>query len=182
MIITKTKITDLLILEPKVFGDSRGYFLESWHQKRALDLGINFIPVQHNESSSDFGVIRGLHYQLNPYAQAKIVRVVLGEVLDVAVDLRKNSPTFGQSVSIILSAQNKKQFLIPKGFAHGFSVLSDSAIFSYMCDEYYNPQAERGIAFDDEILNIDWKVPIEKATISEKDRNNMSFKEAEMNF
>ena len=182
MIITETYIKDLLVFEPKVFGDKRGYFFEVWNNKLAIEKKISFIPVQHNESSSTYGVIRGLHYQLGPYAQAKLVRVVVGKVLDVAVDLRKNSLTYGKHFSIEISADNKKQFLIPKGFAHGFSVLSDYAVFSYMCDEYYNSDSERGIAFDDDQLNIDWKIPPDKFVVSDKDKNNVNFINAETNF
>ena len=182
MIITKTKIQDLLIIEPKVFGDSRGYFFESWNKIAAEKNGMYFNPVQHNESKSAYGVLRGLHYQLNPHAQSKLVRVVLGTVLDVAVDLRKESPTFGQHVAVELSEDNKKQFLIPKGFAHGFVVLSDVAVFSYLCDEFYFPESERGIMFDDKKLAIDWRIPSEKLSLSEKDQDNPSFLNAEMNF
>lgn len=182
MIIHKTNIPDLLIIEPKVFGDNRGYFFESWNSKIAKESGLFFNPIQHNESSSGYGVIRGLHYQLNPFAQAKLVRIIVGKVLDVAVDLRKNSPTFGQHFSIILSDENKKQFFIPKGFAHGFSVLSEKAVFSYMCNTYYNPKAERGIAFNDTKLNIDWMIPENKIIVSEKDMNNPSFIDADNNF
>lgn len=182
MIITKTKIKDLLIIEPKVFGDSRGYFFESWNKVTAEKLGINFNPIQHNESKSSYGVLRGLHYQLAPHAQSKLVRVVSGTVLDVAVDLRKGSPTFGQHVSVELSGENKKQFLIPKGFAHGFAVLSDEAVFSYLCDEVYHPESERGIKYDDEKLAIDWKLPLDKICLSDKDQKNPSFVNAEMNF
>ncbi|MDD2386843.1 MAG: dTDP-4-dehydrorhamnose 3,5-epimerase [Bacteroidales bacterium] len=182
MIITKTKIEGLLIIKPKVFNDKRGYFFESWNQKLALENGIVFNPLQHNESSSGYGVIRGLHYQIAPYGQTKLVRVISGKVLDVAVDLRKNSPTFGQHVAVELSGENKTQFLIPKGFAHGFAVLSERAIFSYMCDEYYNPQSERGIQFDDPKLKIDWKISPKDYIISEKDTKNPAFIDAEMNF
>lgn len=182
MIIQNTDIPGLLIIQPKVFSDQRGYFFESWNTKNAKESGINFDPVQHNESSSGYGVIRGLHYQLNPFAQAKLVRVIKGEVLDVAVDLRKNSPTFGKHFATVLSADNKKQLFIPKGFAHGFSVLSEFTIFSYMCDDYYNPEAERGIAYDDIFLNIDWKIPGNKVIVSQKDKNNPGLKEAEHNF
>lgn len=182
MIIKELDIPDLLVIEPKVFEDSRGYFFETWNEKNALKSGLKFHPVQHNESKSDYGVIRGLHYQLNPYAQAKLVRVIYGKVLDVALDLRKNSPGFGKHYSIILSSENKKQLFIPKGFAHGFAVLSEYAIFSYMCDEYYNPESERGIAFNDKSLNINWKVPFESAIISEKDQNNPDLYNAEHNF
>lgn len=182
MKLIQTEIEGLLIIEPKVFGDSRGYFFESWREDFFKNIGINFIPVQQNESGSAFGVVRGLHYQLNPYAQAKLVRVVYGKVLDVAVDLRKNSKTFGKYFSVELSSENKRQFFIPAGFAHGFSVLSDFAIFSYMCDNYYNAEFERGIAYNDPVLNIDWKIPVEKMIISQKDLNNPTFQLAEKNF
>lgn len=182
MKIIETVINDLYIIEPKVFGDERGYFLETWRNNLLSDFNINFVPVQQNESGSVYGVVRGLHYQLNPYAQAKLVRVVVGEVLDVAVDLRKNSPTFGKHFSVLLSDKNKKLFFIPRGFAHGFSVLSDFAVFSYMCDNYYYPDAERGIAFNDEKLSIDWKIPKNKMIVSQKDLNNKPFDLVEINF
>lgn len=182
MKILTTNIQDLLILEPKVFGDSRGYFLESWNDKVLLENNLNFTPVQQNESGSSYGVVRGLHYQLNPYAQSKLVRVIAGKVLDIALDLRKNSPSFGKYYSIILSEENKKQFFIPKGFAHGFSVLSEFAVFSYMCDEYYNPEYERAISYNDHNLNIDWQIPFDKMIISAKDIAAPCFKTAEYNF
>ncbi len=182
MIIKETGFQGLKIIEPKVFEDSRGYFFESWNNRLAEESGLIFNPVQHNESKSSYGVIRGLHYQLTPDSQAKLVRVIQGKVLDVAVDLRKKSPTFGKHFSVVLSAQNKKQFFIPKGFAHGFSVLSETAIFSYMCDEYYKPDAERGIAYDDKYLGIDWQIPTDKLIVSEKDKSNPAFSDADMNF
>lgn len=182
MKIITTNIEGLLILEPSVFGDSRGYFMESWNKNLVQENGIDFAPVQLNESGSSYGVVRGLHYQLNPYAQAKLVRVVSGEVLDVAVDLRKNSPSYGKHHSVRLSSENKKQFLIPKGFAHGFSVLSDFAIFVYMCDEYYQQKFERGISLNDESLKIDWMIPEDKRIISQKDLNHPGFLNAEKNF
>ncbi len=182
MIVKQTKIQGLLIIEPKVFGDNRGYFFESWNHKDALNNNLQFLPIQHNESSSSYGVIRGLHYQLNPYAQSKLVRVVYGNVLDVAVDLRKDSSTFGQYVAVELSGENKLQFLIPRGFAHGFAVLSEKVVFSYLCDEYYSPESERGIIYNDKTLNIDWKIPQDKIIVSEKDTKNPLFSNAEMNF
>ncbi len=182
MKIFTTDIDGLLIFEPKVFGDIRGYFLESWNNNFFKDNNIDFKPVQQNESGSAFGVVRGLHYQLKPYAQAKLVRVIAGKVLDIAVDLRKNSKTYGKYHSVILSEENKKQFFIPEGFAHGFSVLSDFAIFSYMCNEYYNPKFERAISYNDNFLNIDWKLPFDKMIISEKDMIAPCFKTAEHNF
>jgi dTDP-4-dehydrorhamnose 3,5-epimerase len=182
MIITETNIKGLLILEPKVFGDQRGYFLETWNKKLMQEHGIDFLPVQQNESGSSYGVVRGLHYQLAPFSQTKLVRVVSGKVLDVAVDLRKDSPTFGMFHSVVLSEENKKQFFIPKGFAHGFSVLSDFAVFSYMCDEFYMPESERCIAYNDCSLKIDWQIPTDKMLVSAKDSLAPDFKTAEKNF
>ncbi|MEL4304541.1 dTDP-4-dehydrorhamnose 3,5-epimerase [Methanococcoides sp. LMO-2] len=183
MEVINTKIQDLYVLKPKVFDDERGYFFESYNEKVLDELvGEKYNFVQDNESKSSYGVVRGLHYQLKPYSQAKLVRVIEGRVFDVAVDLRKNSPTFGEWVGVELSSENKKQFLIPKGFAHGFSVLSESATFAYKCDEYYHPEAERGIIYNDTTLNIDWKVKNEDITVSNKDRNHPNLKNAEMNF
>ncbi|MGB9940889.1 dTDP-4-dehydrorhamnose 3,5-epimerase [Methanosarcina sp.] len=178
-----TKISDLFILEPKVFIDDRGYFLESYN-KTTLDslLGKEYTFVQDNESKSSYGVIRGLHYQLAPFSQAKLVRVLKGKVYDVAVDLRKDSPTFLNWVGVELSAENKRQFLIPKGFAHGFSVMSETAIFQYKCDEYYHPEAEAGIIYNDSSLNIDWKIKAENIKISPKDLLLPKLQEAKMNF
>lgn len=183
MKVIDTKIDDLFILEPKVFRDHRGYFFESYN-KAELDrlLGKEYIFVQDNESKSSYGVIRGLHYQLSPFSQAKLVRVLQGKVYDVAVDLRKNSPTFLDWVGVELSAENKRQFLIPKGFAHGFSVLSETAIFQYKCDEYYHPESEAGIIYNDSSLNIDWKVKAEDIKISPKDLLLPKLEEAKMNF
>ncbi|MDD2439798.1 MAG: dTDP-4-dehydrorhamnose 3,5-epimerase [Methanosarcinaceae archaeon] len=178
-----TKIKDLCILEPKVFNDDRGYFLETYNEKRLKNLiGIKYKFIQENESKSGYGVIRGLHYQLEPYSQAKLVRVIAGKVYDVALDLRKNSPTFGKWLGIELSSENKKQLLIPKGFAHGFSVLSKTAIFAYKCDEYYHPEAERGIFYKDSKLRIDWKIKENEKTLSKKDKLLPEMKSAEMNF
>jgi dTDP-4-dehydrorhamnose 3,5-epimerase len=183
MKVIDTKISDLFILEPKVFKDDRGYFLESYN-KKILDnvLGKEYTFVQDNESKSSYGVIRGLHYQLAPFSQAKLVRVIQGNVYDVAVDLRKNSPTYLDWVGVELSAENKKQFLIPKGFAHGFSVLSETVIFEYKCDEYYHPEAEAGIIYNDPSLNIDWKIEADNIKISPKDLLLPKLKEAKMNF
>ncbi len=166
----QTDIKDVIIIEPKVFSDNRGYFFESYVEKRYVENGINVNFIQDNESKSSYGVIRGLHYQLAPFAQSKLVRVILGKVLDVAVDIRKSSPTFGKYVAVELSDENKRQLFIPTGFAHGFAVLSDEVIFSYKCDNYYNPSSERGIIFDDDFLSIDWKIPKDKMIISDKDR------------
>lgn len=178
-----TEISDLFILEPKVFRDERGYFLESYN-KATLDnlLEKEYTFVQDNESKSSYGVIRGLHYQLAPFSQAKLVRVLQGKVYDIAVDLRKNSPTFLDWVGVELSSENKRQFLIPKGFAHGFSVLSETAIFQYKCDEYYHPEAEAGIIYNDPSLNIDWKIKTENIKISPKDLLLPKLEEAKMNF
>ena len=182
MEIIKTPIEDLLIIKPRIFEDARGYFCESYSEKSFSEAGIDIHFCQDNQSKSGYGVVRGLHYQLNPVSQSKLVSVIIGSVWDVAVDLRKNSPTFGQSYGVELTAENHLQFLVPQGFAHGFSVLSETAVFSYKCDNFYSPTLERGIAFDDPQLNIDWKIPSEKALISEKDKKHPSFAQAEMNF
>ena len=156
MTVTDTFIKDLKIIEPKVFGDQRGYFFETWNKSIFDAAGINFVPVQQNESSSTYGVVRGLHFQLNPYSQAKLVRCVVGKVLDVAVDVRKGSPTFGKHISVELSEENKRQFLIPRGFAHGFLVLSDIAEFCYKCDDFYHPNDEGGLAWNDPEIGVAW--------------------------
>lgn len=179
MKIIKTHIQGLLIIEPDIFKDHRGYFIESYSEKKFNDLGITNRFVQDNESQSTYGVIRGLHYQIGEFSQAKLVRVIKGKVLDVAVDIRKNSPTFGQWFSIELDEQHKTMFFIPKGFAHGFSVLSDIAIFSYKCDQFYNKDYEKGILFSDPQLNIDWKIKSEKAIVSEKDKILPFFRDAQ---
>ncbi len=166
---TKTSIPDLLLFEPRVFEDARGYFFESYNANTFSAGGIEIVFVQDNQAKSSYGVIRGLHYQLVPYAQTKLVRVLSGAILDVAVDIRKGSPTYGHSFAIELSAENKKQLLVPKGFAHGYSVISKAAEVMYKCDEFYNKQSEGGIIYSDPKLNIDWKVPADKALISEKD-------------
>ena len=178
----KTEIPDLVVFEPRVFEDARGYFFESFNSKLFEDAGINANFVQDNQSFSTKGVLRGLHYQLDPMAQSKLVRVLHGEVIDVAVDIRKGSPTFGKSFSILLSAENKKQLYVPRGFAHGYAVLSETAIFFYKCDNFYSKENERGIMFNDALLNIDWGIDLPDAIISEKDLLNKSFAEAEMNF
>lgn len=173
MKITPSEIQDLLIIEPKVFGDQRGYFMESFnaeHFRQATGLDVSF--VQDNESLSRRGVVRGLHYQLPPYAQAKLVRVVKGCVWDVVVDLRRSSPTFGRYMAVELSAENKRQLFIPKGLAHGFAVLSEEAIFQYKCDAYYHPEAEGAVAWNDPTLNIPWPIPTEEMILSEKDKNH----------
>lgn len=177
-----TEIPGLLIFEPKVFEDSRGYFFEAYNQSVFHDEGLDLSFVQDNQSKSSFGVIRGLHYQLNPYAQFKLVRTLHGRILDVAVDLRKGSPSFGKHFSIELSAENKKQLLIPPGFAHGFSVLSNTAIVFYKCDALYNKESEAGILYNDASLNIDWKIPAGKEIVSEKDIEQPLFENCRNNF
>ena len=179
---TKTDFPGLLIFEPKVFADSRGYFFESYNAKICSSEGVDIKFVQDNQARSTYGVIRGLHYQLNPFAQTKFIRALSGTILDVVVDLRKNSPAFGKVFSIELSDENKKQLLIPAGFAHGYSVLSETAEVFYKCDEFYNKEAEGGILFNDPQLNIDWKIPSGKQIISDKDLVYPAFKDAANNF
>ncbi len=168
---TRTAIEDVIIIEPKVHGDHRGYFVETFRaDKLEAFLGYKINFCQDNESKSSRGVLRGLHYQLPPHAQTKLVRVIQGKVLDVAVDIRKGSPTFGLHVSVELSADNKKQMLVPRGFAHGFVVLEDDTIFAYKVDNYYSPECDRGIAFDDAALNIEWQVAYDALNLSAKDK------------
>jgi len=180
MKISKTTIAGLLVIEPRVFADSRGYFFESYHQDKYSQLGIDCCFIQDNESMSSYGVIRGLHYQAPPYTQAKLVRVISGRVLDVAVDIRVGSPTYGQNYAVELSGDNKLQFYIPRGFAHGFAVLSETALFSYKCDNVYHPASERCIRYDDLSLGIDWGIPAEKRIVSAKDEQGRPFAEAEV--
>ena len=187
MNIIKTNIPGVLIIEPRVFKDSRGFFFESFSQREfdekvtpILGHSINF--VQDNESMSSYGVMRGLHYQRMPYTQSKLVRCVKGAVLDVAVDIRKGSPTFGQHVAVELTEDNHRQFFIPRGFAHGFAVLSETAVFQYKCDEFYRPEADGGINIKDESLGIDWRIPVEKAILSEKDLEHTCLKDAVLDF
>ena len=177
-----TDIPGLLVLEPKVFEDSRGYFYESYNERTFINQGIDIKFVQDNESSSSYGVVRGLHYQLVPFAQVKLIRVLAGKILDVVVDIRKGSPSFGKSFSIELTAENKKQLFIPAGFAHGFSVLSERAVVFYKCDTFYNKESEAGIRFDDPQLNIDWQIPADKAIISDKDKQLPLFADCKNNF
>jgi dTDP-4-dehydrorhamnose 3,5-epimerase len=168
---TPQSIADVILIEPTLHGDDRGYFVETFRQdlfEEAVGYQVNF--VQDNESKSTKGVLRGLHYQLPPYAQAKLVRVIEGSVLDVAVDIRKSSPTFGQHVAVELTAANRRQLFVPHGFTHGFVVLSDSATFAYKVDNYYAPEYDRGIVFDDAKLGIDWQLPIEALQLSDKDK------------
>lgn len=178
----KTDIDGLIVVEPNVFEDSRGYFFEAYNQPVFQENGITCEFLQDNQSKSSYGVIRGLHYQLNPYGQSKLVRVLEGTIYDVAVDIRKGSPTYGRYFGLELSADNKKQLFIPAGFAHGFSVLSQTAIVLYKCDALYNKQSEGGICFNDADLAIDWKIDTTKAVVSEKDLLLPSFKESVSNF
>ena len=175
-----TEIEGIVIIEPQVFGDSRGYFMETYQKEKYAAAGIDVTFVQDNESMSSYGVIRGLHYQAEPFAQAKLIRVVAGRVLDVAVDIRKNSPTFGKVFTLELSSDNKLQLFLPHGIAHGFAVLSDYAIFTYKCDNFYAPQTERTIRLDDSSLAIDWKIPVENRIISDKDKKGVAFADAEL--
>jgi dTDP-4-dehydrorhamnose 3,5-epimerase len=182
MKITETGFEGLLIIEPVVHSDSRGYFMESYNNDSFRKAGIQFIPVQDNESKSARGVVRGLHYQLRPFDQAKLVRVIEGKIFDVALDIRKASKTYGKWFGIVLDSENKKQLFIPRGFAHGFSVQSDNAVLQYKCDNLYRPAFERGIAVNDPVLGINWNTDISKAIISEKDLKNPHFHLAENNF
>lgn len=182
MEIIETPINDLVIIKPRVFEDARGFFFESYNEKTYNEAGINIRFCQDNQSKSSYGVIRGLHYQLLPHSQSKLVSVVRGAVWDVAVDLRKDSPTFGQWYGVELTEENHVQFLISQGFAHGFSVLSETAVFSYKCDDFYNPSLERGIIYNDPALNIDWKIPAGKEIISGKDTLHPVLADAELNF
>jgi dTDP-4-dehydrorhamnose 3,5-epimerase len=176
----RTRIPDVVICEPKVHGDDRGYFVETFRADKLEEfLGYKINFCQDNESKSSFGVLRGLHYQLAPHAQTKLVRVIIGKVLDVAVDIRKGSPTFGNYVAVELSEENKRQLLIPRGFAHGFVVLSEEAIFTYKVDNYYSPECDRGIAFDDNDLNIDWGIDHSKLQLSQKDMKQPLLKDTD---
>ncbi len=172
MNVLKTEIEGVLIIEPKVFQDGRGYFFESFNKKEFEEKVSPVHFVQDNESRSTYGVVRGLHYQKGVHSQSKLVRVIVGKVLDVAVDLREGSPTYGKHVAVELSAENHRQLFIPKGFAHGFSVLSETVVFQYKCDSFYCPASEGAVAWDDPELGIDWGVPKEKVILSEKDRNH----------
>ena len=187
MEVIKTKLDGVLILEPKIFKDDRGYFFESFSQRDfdacvAPRLGHTIHFIQDNESKSSYGVMRGLHYQRMPYTQSKLVRVVQGCVLDVAVDIRKGSPTYGKHVAVELSGENHRQFFIPRGFAHGFSVLSDEVVFQYKCDNFYAPSEEGALAWDDPKLGIDWGIPEEAVLLSEKDRHHQSLDQLESPF
>jgi dTDP-4-dehydrorhamnose 3,5-epimerase len=178
----KTRFPGLLIFEPKVFGDHRGYFFESYNLQTFLEEGIEINFIQDNQASSSFGVIRGLHFQLQPYAQTKLIRVLSGKIIDSVVDIRKDSPTFGKAYSIELSSENKKQLLVPKGFAHGYSVISETAEVFYKCDAFYNKESEGGIAWNDPALNINWQIPAESVKVSEKDSFHPLFKDCKHNF
>ena len=182
MNIIQTPIEGLLIIEPRVFNDARGYFIETYNEQRYREAGIDTVFVQDNQSCSSYGVVRGLHFQKPPYSQAKLVTCTLGSVLDVAVDLRKGSKTFGQWFATELSEENHRQFFIPRGFAHGFSVLSDKAVFAYKCDNLYHPEAEGGILLSDPDLAIDWQIPAEDRIISAKDTNHPLFRDFQSPF
>lgn len=183
MNIDETYLKGCFLIKPKVFNDNRGFFFESFNAQKFFDLtGVSPNFVQDNQSSSSYGVLRGLHYQMAPFAQAKLVSVIQGEVLDVCVDIRQGSPTYGKSFSISLNEQNKYQLYIPRGFAHGFVVTSAQAIFQYKCDNYYAPTKESGIIYNDPELQIDWKIKTEKLIVSEKDKYLLPLKEAKNNF
>lgn len=182
MTLETTTIQDLMIINPTVFNDERGCFFEAYNKEKLSDLGITIDFVQDNQSFSKKGTLRGLHYQNPPYAQSKLVRVLQGEIIDVAVDLRMNSPTFGQSFRIKLTSENKKQLLVPQGFAHGFSVISETAVVFYKCDQYYHKESEGGIRFDDNQLNIDWGMDLNDAIVSEKDLILPDFKNCNSQF
>ena len=182
MEIIKTNIEGVIIIEPRIFKDDRGYFFESFSQREFEEKVCKTTFVQDNESKSSYGVLRGLHFQKPPFAQSKLVRVIKGAVLVVAVDIRKGSPTFGQYVSVELTGDNHRQFFIPRGFAHGFSVLSEEVIFQYKCDNFYSPQSEGAIAWNDPDLNIDWRIPIEEVVLSEKDSKHPKLKDLQSVF
>lgn len=183
MEVIKTDIDGLLIIEPKVFGDSRGYFFESFNANEFKEkTGLDVVFIQDNESMSGYGVMRGLHFQRPPFTQSKLVRCVHGRVLDVAVDIRKGSPTYGRHVAVELTEDNHRQFFIPKGFAHGFAVLSETAVFQYKCDNFYAPQADGGISIQDSSLGIEWGIPVDKAVLSEKDTKHHLFKDFDSPF
>ena len=182
MNVIQTAIEGVVILEPLLFKDERGYFFESFSQKEFEEKVQKVSFVQDNESKSSYGVIRGLHFQKPPYAQSKLVRVIKGAVLDVAVDIRKGSPTFGHHVAVKLTEDNHRQFFIPRGFAHGFSVLTDEVIFQYKCDNFYTPQSEGAIAWDDPSLAIDWCIPVDAVLLSEKDKHHMCLRDADWLF
>ncbi|HXS55288.1 MAG TPA: dTDP-4-dehydrorhamnose 3,5-epimerase [Hanamia sp.] len=178
----KTDFPDLFVFEPKVFEDNRGYFFESYNQNVFSAEGVEINFVQDNQASSSFGVVRGLHFQMDPFAQTKLIRVLSGEIIDAVVDIRKNSPTYGKAYTILLSAENKKQLLVPKGFAHGYSVVSQTAEVFYKCDEFYHKEFEGGISWNDPALNIDWQIPAARIIVSDKDEKYSSLETSVHNF
>lgn len=182
MEVIKTEIEGVVIIEPRIFHDERGYFYESFSQREFEEKVCKTVFVQDNQSKSSYGVLRGLHFQKAPYSQSKLVRCIKGKVLDVAVDIRKGSPTFGKYVAVELSEDNHRQFFVPRGFAHGFAVLSDEAVFQYKCDNCYNKESEGSIAWNDESLSIDWKIDMDKVILSEKDKNSKPLAQADYLF
>lgn len=182
MEVIKTEIEGVVIIEPRIFHDDRGYFYESFSQREFEEKVCKTVFVQDNQSKSSYGVLRGLHFQKAPYSQSKLVRCIKGRVLDVAVDIRKGSPTFGKYVAVELSEDNHRQFFVPRGFAHGFAVLSDEAVFQYKCDNFYNKESEGSIAWNDESLSIDWKIDMDKVILSEKDKNSKPLAQADYLF
>lgn len=182
MEVIKTEIEGVVIIEPRIFKDDRGYFYESFSQREFEEKVFRTTFVQDNQSKSSYGVVRGLHFQKPPYSQSKLVRCIKGAVLDVAVDIRKGSPTFGKYVAVELTEDNHRQFFVPRGFAHGFAVLSDEAVFQYKCDNLYNKESEGAVAWDDPELAIDWRIPVEKVLLSEKDKLSKTIAEADFLF
>lgn len=182
MEVIKTDIEGVVIIEPRIFSDERGYFYESFSQREFEEKVCKTVFVQDNQSKSSYGVLRGLHFQKPPYCQSKLVRCIKGAVLDVAVDIRKGSPTFGKHVAVELTEDNHRQFFVPRGFAHGFAVLSDEAVFQYKCDNFYNKESEGSVAWNDEMLAIDWKIDINKVILSEKDKQSKPVASAEYLF
>lgn len=182
MEVIKTEIEGVVIIEPRIFRDERGYFYESFSQREFEEKVCRTIFVQDNQSKSSYGVVRGLHFQKPPYCQSKLVRCIKGAVLDVAVDVRKGSPTFGKYVAVELTEDNHRQFFVPRGFAHGFAVLSEEAVFQYKCDNFYNKESEGAVAWNDPELNIDWRVPAENVILSEKDKLNKNIADADFLF
>ena len=182
MEVFKTPIEGLLVIEPTIFRDARGYFVETYNEQRYREAGVDATFVQDNKSCSSFGVVRGLHFQRPPFTQSKLVRCVKGRVLDVAVDIRKGSPTYGQHVAVELTEDNHRQFFVPRGFAHGFAVLSETAVFQYKCDNFYAPEADGGISIKDESLGIDWMIPTENAILSDKDIKHVCLKDFDSPF
>lgn len=182
MDVIKTTIEGVVIIEPRIFKDDRGYFYESFSQKEFEAKVCKTIFVQDNQSKSSYGVVRGLHFQKPPFSQSKLVRCIKGSVLDVAVDIRRGSPTFGQYVAVELTEENHRQFFVPRGFAHGFAVLSDEAVFQYKCDNFYAPQSEGAILWNDLDINVDWRIPADKVILSEKDKNHATLKNLDFSF